>query len=109
MNMTFLRDAEGRPIGILGVTRDISQRKRAEEELLRQGAVLGVINRVLRETLSCETDADVARVCIEEAQKLTSSAFGFIGEINQAGRFDTIAMTDPGWEAVECPDPAACE
>ena len=33
MNMTFLRDADGRPIGILGVTRDISERKRAEEAL----------------------------------------------------------------------------
>ncbi len=31
--MTFLRDADGRPIGILGVTRDISERKRAEESL----------------------------------------------------------------------------
>jgi len=29
---SFLRDAEGRPIGILGVTRDISQRKQAEAE-----------------------------------------------------------------------------
>jgi diguanylate cyclase (GGDEF)-like protein/PAS domain S-box-containing protein len=103
MNMTFLRDPDGRPTGILGVTRDISERKRAEMELVRQGAVLSVINRVLRETLSCETDADVARVCIEEAQKLTSSDFGFIGEMNQAGRFDTIALTDPGWEACRMP------
>jgi PAS domain S-box-containing protein len=31
--MTFLRDPEGRPVGILGVTRDISERKRAEQEL----------------------------------------------------------------------------
>jgi diguanylate cyclase (GGDEF)-like protein/PAS domain S-box-containing protein len=103
MNMTFLRDSDGRPVGILGVTRDISERRKAERELLRQGAVLGVINKVLLETLSCETDTDVARVCIEEAQGLTSSDFGFIGEINQAGRFDTIALTDPGWEACRMP------
>jgi diguanylate cyclase (GGDEF)-like protein/PAS domain S-box-containing protein len=33
MNMTFLRDADGRPTGILGVTRDISERKRSEQAL----------------------------------------------------------------------------
>jgi diguanylate cyclase (GGDEF)-like protein/PAS domain S-box-containing protein len=33
MNMTFLRDADDRPIGILGVTRDISERKQAEAAL----------------------------------------------------------------------------
>jgi diguanylate cyclase (GGDEF)-like protein/PAS domain S-box-containing protein/putative nucleotidyltransferase with HDIG domain len=32
MHMKFLRDADGNPIGILGVTRDISERKQAEEE-----------------------------------------------------------------------------
>jgi PAS domain S-box-containing protein len=31
--MTFLRDAEGCPIGILGVSRDITERKKAEEVL----------------------------------------------------------------------------
>jgi PAS domain S-box-containing protein len=30
---SFLRNPEGKPIGILGVTRDISERKRAEEKL----------------------------------------------------------------------------
>ena len=33
MNMTFLRDGGGRPTGILGVTRDITVRKRTEEAL----------------------------------------------------------------------------
>ena len=31
--MTFLRDPDGRPAGILGVTRDITERRRAEEAL----------------------------------------------------------------------------
>ncbi len=32
INMTFIRDAEGKAVGILGITRDISEQKRAHEE-----------------------------------------------------------------------------
>jgi PAS domain S-box-containing protein len=33
VKMTFLRDSNGRPVGILGVARDITERKQAEGEL----------------------------------------------------------------------------
>ncbi|GAF90642.1 unnamed protein product, partial [marine sediment metagenome] len=33
VQVTFLRDPDGRPVGILGVTRDIAERKQAEEAL----------------------------------------------------------------------------
>ncbi len=36
--MTFLRDQNGQPVGILGVTRDITERKQAEEALLESQA-----------------------------------------------------------------------
>jgi two-component system aerobic respiration control sensor histidine kinase ArcB len=32
-SVTVLRDPDGRPVGLLGVTRDISERKRAQDEL----------------------------------------------------------------------------
>ena len=38
--MTFLRDRDGRPVGILGVSRDISERRRAEKEKTEMQAQL---------------------------------------------------------------------
>jgi len=42
MSMTWLHDSDGKPIGILGVTRDISERKQMEEERERLNAELEV-------------------------------------------------------------------
>jgi PAS domain S-box-containing protein len=86
------------------VMRDISERKRAEEQIMRQGTLLNGINRVLRESLACEAEAEVAHVCLAVARELTSSKFGFIGEVNQAGRFDTLVLDDPGWDACRIPE-----
>jgi serine/threonine protein kinase len=78
-------------------------RKRAEEQILRQSALLNAINEVFQEALTCESDKDVARTCLAVAEKLTASKFGFIGEVNEAGRFDTIAISNPGWDACKIP------
>jgi PAS domain S-box-containing protein len=82
-------------------------RQRAEEQLRRQSAVLDGINKVLLETLTCESDEEVARMCLSVAEELTGSQFGFICEVNQAGRFDTIAISNPGWDACTIPQTEA--
>ena len=38
VNMSLLRDEEGKPVGILGISRDVSERKRAQEALARRMA-----------------------------------------------------------------------
>ena len=35
---------------------------------------------------------------------MTGSKFGMIGEVNEQGRFDTIAVSDPGWSACDIPE-----
>ena len=45
--------------------------------------------------------------CLSVAEELTGSKFGFIGEVNPAGRFDTIAISNPGWDACKMPDSEA--
>ena len=87
--------------------RDITERKKAEQLIIRQNALLNAINLVFQETLRSERLKDVANTCLTVAEGLTGSNFGFIGEINQAGRFDTIAISNPGWDACKMPESEA--
>jgi PAS domain S-box-containing protein len=62
-------------------------------------ASLEAINDIFRKAVTCETEEALAKTCLAVAEKLTTSKFGFIGEINEEGSFDTIAISDPGWSA----------
>ena len=44
---SFLRDQAGNPVGILGISRDISDRMRAERELKMYSAALEATNQKL--------------------------------------------------------------
>ena len=88
-------------------TREESQLGPMGHELHRRSALLEAINRVFREALTCPSEADVARVCLAVAEELTGSRFGFLGEVNEQGRFDTIALSDPGFEACRVPETEA--
>ena len=68
-----------------------------------QETVLSAINRVFRERINCKTEEDLAATCLAVAEELTGSKFGFIGEVNPVGRFDTIAISNPGWDACRMP------
>jgi PAS domain S-box-containing protein len=93
---------KGVPAGLVSLL-DITERKRAEEKVLRQSAVLDAINKVLLETLTCETDEEVACTSLAVAEELTGSKFGFIGEVDPRGRFDTLAQSNAGWNACKIP------
>jgi PAS domain S-box-containing protein len=94
---------DGKFKGSLAVIADIADRKKAENRILRQAKVLEAINKVLREALTCDTHIEVAQTCLSVAEELTGSKFGFIGEINEAGLFDNIALSDPGWKTCRMP------
>lgn len=86
------------------LTEHLAEVEEARERVI---ALLGGVNKVLLEALTCEDDADVARVCLAVAEELTGSKFGFIGLLNDAGLFDDIAISDPGWDACKMPNSEA--
>ena len=98
-----IRNAQGDVTNLVAVKEDVTEQKLTEERLVKQTALLRVINQVLEKTLACDSDEQVASVCLSFAEKLTGSMFGLIGELNAAGRLDTIALSDPGWNACRIP------
>jgi PAS domain S-box-containing protein len=48
VTMSFLRDENGVPVGVIGVSRDITDRTRAEEDLRSYHEHLSLINKILR-------------------------------------------------------------
>lgn len=76
MNVAFIRDGNGTIVGIHGVSRDITDRKRNEEEILRNEARLEGLLRIAQyEATSIQDLLDYA---LEEAIKLTDSQLGYI-------------------------------
>ena len=64
VNATFIRDPEGKAVGILGVSRDINDRRRAEEALresqkeaqrnAKEASAMAEIGRIMSSTLTIE-------------------------------------------------------
>jgi signal transduction histidine kinase len=86
---------------------ELSERGRGDERVQRQLALLTAIVRIFRETPACETEEEVAQVCLKVAGELTGSPYGFIGELNPQGLFDTTTISESGWQACKVPMPEA--
>ncbi len=85
----------------------VSDLRRPDELTRRRMALLTAIIRIFRETSECETEDEVAQVCLKVAEELTGSKIGFIGELNPEGLFDTTTLSQAGWDACKVSRPEA--
>ncbi|MGO8936732.1 MAG: sensor histidine kinase, partial [Mycobacterium sp.] len=90
---------------VQGRDAEIAERKKtevalreSEERYREQNAVLQGMNRIFRETLACDSEQELGRICLDVAEKITESEFGFIGEIGPDGLLHDIAISETGWE-----------
>ena len=93
VHATFMRDPDGRPLEIIGVTRDISERKLTEDRIHRDAArakalaeisqaltgagldYKGVLDTVARRTAEIIGDASVVCLLSDDGQWLNPAAF----------------------------------
>jgi signal transduction histidine kinase/ABC-type amino acid transport substrate-binding protein len=69
-----------------------------ENKVIERTALLNAINKVFRKSLTCASEEELGKTCLSVAEELTGSKFGLIGEVNAQGLFDTIAISNPGWD-----------
>ena len=99
--ISFQRDDQGRPLSIIGITRDITERKMADERLrghlALNMALAGLAGSIISRSFSL---ADIASIVLEYARVLTGSEHGFVTEIDPITGDNVILSTSkmPGVE-----------
>lgn len=79
------------------IMRDITERKQAEEANRFQSLILEGINSVLNAALVSQDEEQLGRACLDVAEQMTQSPFGFISRVKEE-RMEDIAFTNPGWD-----------
>jgi PAS domain S-box-containing protein len=97
------KNDKGLPMTVYGVVQDITERKRAEELLVRQQRSLKLSNRIANIFLTSsrkEIFADVLDVILKDLD----SRFGYFGYIDEAGDLVCPSMTCDVWEQCQTPE-----
>lgn len=93
-------DAIGNFKSVVFVTRDISSRKKVDEQIKLQNKTLEGINKIFEKSIMAKTEKELAKKSLEICEEITNSEFGFILELNHKDKLDALAISDPGWD--EC-------
>jgi PAS domain S-box-containing protein len=101
LSVTALRDEENNITGFLGIGSDITERKRAEEELKRQNQrsqILREISLKIRQSLQPE---EILQTTVNEVQKLFHADRVLIFQMKADGSGTVVQeIVMPGWPAL---------
>lgn len=82
MKMRFLRDGQGRPTGIFGITRDITHRKEAERQIAEKNALLSLLNSIALEQAGVHHYDGLMDMILIQFQKSTGALLVAFSEYN---------------------------
>ncbi len=98
---TLIRDANGNPCGIVGVSMDITERKRVEEELRRQNLrsqLFAEVTLKIRQSLQLE---EILQTTVTEVQRILACDRVVIFRLKSDGSGKVVQeAVVPGWPAI---------
>ncbi|MBI4814266.1 MAG: PAS domain S-box protein [Methanobacterium sp.] len=89
-----LKNPDGSVEKVLGVARDITERKEYELLLSRQNEIHRSMGTILTEAIISETEEELRKTCLTVCENITHSEFGFICEINADDKFNTLVFSE---------------
>jgi|GEM_PF-1471815 len=97
VNAFILGDASNPDACLLAaIGRDVTLQVGLTNVLDQRNREISAINRVLRTTLTCETEQEIVEEFVTVAEDLTSSAMGFVAEVNASGKLDSLTVSPRG-------------
>ena len=105
----FLREADGRPFAILGISHDITDRKRAEEALRQASRKLNLLSSITRHDINNQLTVLMGFIALLERkqpdpsftdyfQKIRTSAHRISAMIQFTKEYEQIGVKAPIWQ-----------
>ena len=99
------RDPQGEIAGVVGISRDVTDHKRAEEAAAWEAGVNEKLAELARALLSVGPIEDISQLVLDRARELTDSAIGFVGYIHpDTGDLVVPTLTRDAWETCAVQD-----
>ncbi|WP_231880901.1 PAS domain S-box protein [Halothiobacillus diazotrophicus] len=97
------RDANGRPVRLIGITQDVTEEVNARHRSEQQRQLLDGLNNAVQSFMASVARADVWQQMLDHLLMLTKADFGFLGEVihgeDQSRCLKIHAITNLSWSA----------
>ena len=96
------RDHQGNISGVIGVSLDVSELKKTQEELEWQVRVNKIVAEVSRALVGMASIDEISELILDRIQEITESAFGYVGYIRlEDGFLVCPTMTRGVWDVCQ--------
>jgi len=86
ISASLIKDPQGRPVGILGICKDIGEKKKMEQEILQSNRELSVLNTIASTVSRTLKLQEILQQSLKTMLDLTSSPAGWIFLIDPEGK-----------------------